>query len=170
MHTLKRTLAAGTAALVVAGSGAGAAFACDGHHGNSGTQATSFNFGVRQDFDHHRQFGHHFGFWMGQQSATWSAVVTAVTNYLGLSTTQIKTDLENGQSLAQIATAQQKDPNALVQVIVNAIKPQLDAAVTAGKIDSTQETNILSALTTKVTAVVNNQFTFGHHDTDNDGD
>jgi hypothetical protein len=81
--------------------------------------------------------------------------LSAAATFLGLTAQQIQTDLQNGQTLAQIATAQGKQPTDLVTTLVTAAKTTLDAAASAGKLSSDQETSILSALQTQITNVVN---------------
>src|ERR1700744_4187005 len=116
-HMFRKTLAASTAALFVAAGGAGAAAACHGHgqdgQGNDSAQAAAF-MSFRHGGDDHG-----FAFGMSHRSG---AVASAVVLSLNLPASTIKTDLMNGQSLAQIATAEGKDPNGLVSAIVNAIK------------------------------------------------
>ena len=81
--------------------------------------------------------------------------LTAATTYLGLSTDQIQTDLQNGQTLAQIATAQGKTADGLVSALVAAEKTNLDQAVSDGKLTADQETNILSMAQKLLTNFVN---------------
>jgi hypothetical protein len=83
------------------------------------------------------------------------ADLSAASSYLGLSTDQIQTDFQNGQTLAQIATAQGKTAAGLVSALVAAAKSKLDTAVGAGKLTSGQEATILSALQTQITNQVN---------------
>src|SRR5205807_2421819 len=61
-------------------------------------------------------FGH-FGF-LGDLSAA--------TGYLGLTEAQLRSQLESGKSLAQVATAQGKSVTGLVDALVNAAKQRLD--------------------------------------------
>jgi hypothetical protein len=81
--------------------------------------------------------------------------LSAAATFLGLSAEQIQTDLQNGQTLAGIAKAQGKTADDLVAALVAALKTKLDAAVTAGKLSSDQETKILAALQTEITNTVN---------------
>jgi hypothetical protein len=81
--------------------------------------------------------------------------LSAAATYLGLTTAQIQTDVKGGQTLAQIATAQGKTADGLVQALVSAAKTKLDSAVTAGTLTSAQETSILANLQTRITDVVN---------------
>jgi hypothetical protein len=79
-----------------------------------------------------------------------------VTAYLGISATQLRTDLKAGQTLAQIANATPgKSAAGLVQALTAAAKTKLDAAVAAGKLTAAQEQFVLAKLTPAVTAFVN---------------
>jgi hypothetical protein len=76
-------------------------------------------------------------------------------SYLGLTDGQLRMRLENGKSLAEVAKAQGKSVDGLVQALVNAAKKRLDAAVAAGRLTRTQADSILSGLKAQVTAFVN---------------
>jgi hypothetical protein len=78
-----------------------------------------------------------------------------VASYLGLTDGQLRMRLENGKSLAEVAKAQGKSVDGLVQALVNAAKKRLDAAVAAGRLTRTQADSILSGLKAQVTAFVN---------------
>ena len=82
----------------------------------------------------------------------------AATGYLGLTAAQLRTQLHSGKTLAQIATAQGKDPAKLVDALVNAETAQLDKAVQAGKLTAAQEQQILANLKQRVTDLVNGTF------------
>jgi hypothetical protein len=82
-------------------------------------------------------------------------VVQAVTSYLGLTAQQLRADLQAGQTLAQIATAQHRTVGGLEQAITSAVKANLDKAVTAGKLTSTQEQTLLSRLRSRLGTLVN---------------
>jgi hypothetical protein len=79
----------------------------------------------------------------------------AAATYLGVTTAVLQTDLQGGQTLAQVATAQGKTADGLVSALVTAAKSDLDAAVTAGKLTAAQETSIEADLTTHITDLVN---------------
>jgi ribosomal protein L10 len=82
--------------------------------------------------------------------------VRAAAGYLGLTVAELRADLKAGKTLAQVADATPgKSADGLVQALVAAAKAKLDAAVAAGKITAAQESQVLSRLTTLVTAVVN---------------
>ena len=82
----------------------------------------------------------------------------AATGYLGLTEDQIRTQLQSGKTLAQIATAQGKTAAGLVDALVTAETAQLDKAVQAGKLTSAQEQQILASLKQRVTDMVNGTF------------
>jgi polyhydroxyalkanoate synthesis regulator phasin len=82
-------------------------------------------------------------------------LATAVAGYLGLSETELKTQVESGKSLAQIATAQGKSVEGLKAAIVADAKSKLDQAVSAGKITAAQAKTMLAELTSHVDDLVN---------------
>ena len=136
-----RRLAAGAVlvgALVPAG--AGAATACDGGH-TDGVRAASHT--VRHDLRAH-------------------GVLAVASSYLGVPAATIKTDLMNGQSLADVANATSgKSANGLVAAYTAALKTKLDKWVAAGKLTSAKEADILTASQPWLTKLVNAHFT--HH-------
>jgi hypothetical protein len=69
-----------------------------------------------------------YGMWSGQQP-----VMTAAADYLGLSLTQLRTQLQSGHSLADIATAQGKPVSGLKDAILAAMTSRInaDTALTA---------------------------------------
>ena len=81
--------------------------------------------------------------------------LAAASTYLGLDKATILTDLGAGQSLAQIATAQNKTTTGLVTALIAPAKLKLDAAVAAGKLTADREAALLTRLQTAVTNVVN---------------
>ena len=82
--------------------------------------------------------------------------LTAASTYLNLTTAQIMTDLQGGKTLAQIADATSgKSADGLIQVLVDAEKAKLAAAVTAGTLSAAQEASIEANLQTQTTNSVN---------------
>ena len=79
----------------------------------------------------------------------------AIADYLGLTQAQLKTDLQSGQTLAQIAVAQGKTATGLEAAIVADARTHLDAAVPAGKLTASQEATILADLSSHVANRVN---------------
>jgi hypothetical protein len=80
---------------------------------------------------------------------------TAAT-FLGVSASDLKSDLQSGKSLADVAKAQGKSVDDLVTALLAPAKKNLDQAVTDGKITQAQETAILNKMTTALTNLVNN--------------
>ena len=85
--------------------------------------------------------------------------LTAAAAYLGLTEAQLRTQLESGKSLADIAKATSgKTVAGLVQAMVAAEKAELDKAVQAGKLTAAQEQRIAGQLEQRVTDMVNGTF------------
>jgi hypothetical protein len=81
---------------------------------------------------------------------------SAAAAYLGLSEAQIRSDLQNGQTLAQIANGVSgKSASGLIQALVGAAESKLSSAVSSGKLSSSQEQSIESNLQQQITNVVN---------------
>jgi hypothetical protein len=89
----------------------------------------------------------------------------AAASYLGLSEDQLRTQLESGKTLAQVAKAQGKAVDGLVDAIVADAKEHLDAAVKAGRITQSQEDSMLSDIKARTADFVNGKaprFGFRH--------
>jgi polyhydroxyalkanoate synthesis regulator phasin len=76
-------------------------------------------------------------------------------SYLGLTEVQLRSDLESGKTPAQVAQAQGKSVDGLVQALYDQAKQKLDTAVSAGRLTQTQEGSILSELKSQLTGFVN---------------
>jgi hypothetical protein len=85
-----------------------------------------------------------------------SDVLTPAASFLGVSVSTLESDLKAGKTLAQEAVAKGKTADDLVTAIVAAQKTVLDAENAAGWITDSQETSLLSTLTTQITNLVNN--------------
>ena len=81
--------------------------------------------------------------------------LSAAADYLGLTEAQLRSELESGKSLAQVAQAHGKSVDGLVDAVVAAAKKHLDAAVAAGRLTKTQETEMLNGLRERITSLVN---------------
>jgi hypothetical protein len=79
---------------------------------------------------------------------------TAAT-YLGLTEAQLRTKLESGKSLADVAKAQGKSVAGLVDALVASATKKLDAAVAAGRLTRSQADSFLSNLKAHITDFVN---------------
>ena len=92
-----------------------------------------------------RGFGH-FGFF---------GKLDAAAEYLGLTDEQLRTQLESGKSLAQIAQARSKSVSGLVDALVDAAKEHVDAAVADGRLTRAQADEMLDNLRDRITRAVN---------------
>jgi hypothetical protein len=82
--------------------------------------------------------------------------LAAAAAYLGITTSQLQSDLESGKTLAQVADATSgKSAAGLVQALVAQETSELDAAVAAGKLTQAQEQTLLANLQQMVTDLVN---------------
>ena len=79
----------------------------------------------------------------------------AAASYLGLTDAQLRSQFQSGKSLADVAKAQGKSVDGLVQAIVDAAKKKVEAAISAGRLTQTQADSILSGLKSHVSDFVN---------------
>ena len=79
----------------------------------------------------------------------------AIATYLGLTAAELRTQLESGKTLADIAKAQGKTVAGLEDAIVADAKTHLDADVAAGKLTAAQEATMLADLKSHVDDFVN---------------
>jgi hypothetical protein len=81
-----------------------------------------------------------------------AAIETLVSTTIGVDTATIKSRLQAGESLAQIAGAKK---DALITALVADETKRIDAAVTAGKLTAAQATELKTNLVAHVTDEVN---------------
>jgi polyhydroxyalkanoate synthesis regulator phasin len=79
----------------------------------------------------------------------------AAATYLDLSEAQLRTRLENGKTLAEIAKAQDKSVDGLKDALLNDAKDHLDAEVKAGRLSQSEEQRVLSDLRSRIDDLVN---------------
>jgi hypothetical protein len=79
----------------------------------------------------------------------------AIAGYLGLTEEELRTQLESGKTLAQVAADQGKSVDGLESAILAGAKARLDDAVAAGKITAAQEQEILDQLASHIGDLVN---------------
>jgi hypothetical protein len=158
-RTLIRYVSLGTVVVAFAAAAATAAFAASsnrgGPHGGPG-----FAFGIRGGI------GPGFGFGLGgcpgrafvgpQAGLVGADVLTPAASYLGISASDLASDLKSGKTLAQEAAAKGKTASGLIDAIVAAEKKVLDAQNAAGWLTDAQETNVLAKLKDAITDLVNN--------------
>ena len=85
----------------------------------------------------------------------------AAATYIGVTTAELRTQLEAGKSLATIATDNGKTADGLKAALTTAAKKDLDAAVTAGRLTQAQEDKILAALPARLDDEINEVHTGG---------
>jgi 6-phosphogluconolactonase/glucosamine-6-phosphate isomerase/deaminase len=81
-------------------------------------------------------------------------LATAAT-FLGTTPADLRTKLQGGQTLAQVATAAGKTPDALIQALVADAKAKIEQAKAAGTITADRATQLEAGLTDRLTKLVN---------------
>jgi AraC-like DNA-binding protein len=81
----------------------------------------------------------------------------AAASYLGLTEEQLRTELEGGKTLAQVAQAHNKSVDGLVDALVADAKKHLDAAVAAGRLTQAQADEVLNGLRDRIATGVNSR-------------
>ncbi|HEY3184220.1 MAG TPA: hypothetical protein VGJ77_15370 [Gaiellaceae bacterium] len=99
-----------------------------------------FGLGGRGGFGHHAPFG---------------AKLDAAAAYLGLTEAQLRTQLESGKSLADVAKAQSKSVSGLVDALLAAAKTKIADAVKNGRLTQADADDLLNGLRDRITDVVN---------------
>jgi hypothetical protein len=79
----------------------------------------------------------------------------AAASYLGLTEDQLRTQLQSGKTLADVAKAQGKSVDGLIDALVADAKEHLDDAVADGRLTKAQEDQILADLKQRITDRVN---------------
>jgi hypothetical protein len=82
-------------------------------------------------------------------------LLRAAAQYLQLERPTLAENLRSGQTLAQIANARGKSVSGLEAAMVGAVKAKLDAGVTAGRLTSTREQQVLARVQKVVNRLVN---------------
>lgn len=85
----------------------------------------------------------------------------AAADYLGITEAKLRSSLQAGDALADVAAANGKTAAGLVDALVAAAKADLDEKVAAGDLTAAQRTSILADLETRMQDVVNGDFSFG---------
>lgn len=94
-------------------------------------------------------FGHgHFGHF---------ADLDAAATYLGLTEAELRAELEDGKTLAQIAKAEGKSVSGLVQALVKEAKARIDEAVADGRLTQAQADELEAGLEQRITDLVNGE-------------
>ncbi len=88
---------------------------------------------------------------MGKMWPAHDPVATAAAGYLGLSQNQLRTELQSGKSLADVAKAQGKPVSGLKTTIIAAITSWVDAS----KLSAAQKAKVISEARDHADAIVN---------------
>jgi AraC-like DNA-binding protein len=83
------------------------------------------------------------------------AGLDAAAKYLGLTDAQLRTQLQSGKSLAQVAGDRNKPVAGLKSAIEAAVKKDLDQAVSDKRLTQQQENRILAGLHSRLDIIVN---------------
>jgi hypothetical protein len=82
--------------------------------------------------------------------------LVAAAKYLGITQAQLRTALNGGKTLAQVAKSKSKSVDGLVDAMVADAKTRLAEAVKAGRLTEAESQAMQSALKTRITELVNN--------------
>jgi hypothetical protein len=86
--------------------------------------------------------------------------LAAAAKHLGLSESDLRSKLDDGQSLADVAKAQGKDLAGLKQAILDAAKTDLDKAVADKKLTESQADDVFTRLKSNIDDLANGQLRF----------
>ena len=100
---------------------------------------------------HHGGFGHHR-----------PPALAAAATYLGLTVAELRTQLETGKSLAEVAKAKGKSVDGLEKALAAELKKKLDAAVKAGKLTQAQADEMQARMAEHLNDLVNGTGMGGH--------
>jgi hypothetical protein len=158
---LIRYVSLGTAVVALSAAAATAALAASSNRG-AHHDGPGFAFGIRGGmgpgfgFGGFPGFGGFKGFGAPHAGLLGVDVLTPAAGYLGISVSDLASDLKSGKTLAQEATAKSKTASGLIDAIVAAEKKVLDAQNGAGWLTDAQETSVLANLKDAITDLVNN--------------
>lgn len=92
------------------------------------------------------------------------AQLQAAASYLGLTVEQLRDRLEDGKTLAQVARAQGKPVDGLVEALLAEKTKALDDAVKAGKLTKGDRDDLVAGLKQRITDLVNGRFPSHRHE------
>jgi hypothetical protein len=142
MRLRSRTTLAVTGVALAIGAGAGGALAAAGGGGPGPGTTTAVADGP--------------GFGIAVAGPGPGGPASAIAGYLGLTEDELRSQLESGKTLAQIASAQGKSISGLEDAMYADAKTHLDAAVAAGKLTADEEQAMLADLKSHLDDMVNN--------------
>ena len=103
-----------------------------------------------------------FGFGFGHFGPLFHGLDAAAA-YLGLTESELRTQLNGGKTLAQIAKDRGKTVDGLVAALKDNTKKKLDEAVAAGRLTKAQEEQILGDLDQRLNELVNAKLVLRFH-------
>lgn len=80
----------------------------------------------------------------------------AAATALGLTPAELRSELQAGKTIAQVATAKSVDLDTVINALVESATKRIDQAVTNGKLDAARADDIKAGLKDKITTMVNN--------------
>jgi len=86
---------------------------------------------------------------------TLHGALDAAATYLGLTEDQLRTQLQSGKTLADVAKAQGKSVEGLKQALTADLKTKLDAAVKAGRLTQAEANGILTRVSASLDDLIN---------------
>jgi hypothetical protein len=104
-----------------------------------------------------------FGFGIAPDHGGPIGGLSTAADYLGLSEAELRSRLSDGKTLAQIAKAEGKSVDGLVQAMLDDADEKLDAAVDAGKLSEAEANKIRAEWKERISDFVNGETPFGFH-------
>ena len=105
----------------------------------------------RGEFGERHGRGHHGPGMFGRGVAS-----EALTDLLGIDAQELRQQLRDGATLAEIATAQGIEPQAVIDELLAEVQERLTNAVENGRIDQAEADEKLAEAETRITDMVNN--------------
>ena len=98
------------------------------------------------------------GYNCGHLRSGHSTVLTAAADYLGLSQDQLRSHLESGKSLADVAKAQDKSVTGLKNAILTAMTSSINAST---RLNAAQKTAMINEVKSHLDAIVTRTYSSG---------
>jgi hypothetical protein len=95
--------------------------------------------------------GHRGGPGFGREGADLSVAATTI----GVTTDELRTALQSGQSIADVAKSKSVDPQAVIDAMVAAMNQRLTESVTAGKLTQAKADEIAASAKARIADIVN---------------
>jgi hypothetical protein len=87
----------------------------------------------------------------------------AAAEFLGISVDDIRTALESGSTLADVAAGNGSSADELIGGLVSDAEERLDEAIAEGRFDEFEKADRIAEITERVTAMVNGELPIGGH-------